>query len=258
VNVPAECATFLASIVAAARLDPRMSHLLSWQGTDRAAHFLFLFSHLAARGLTLASRDFSRGARMPEPELPLEDTPDASAGEISATPVTPPPAMRGRKRLTTLAGSLLVLVAIPVYLYWSVVHDQNTTARIQQELSADGVQVVFSQSEPREVSFSPFQSITPTVKIVAPSGNITNELMPKIREINLDMDLLLNNCPITDDGLARSRANATCAGSSCERRRSPTRESSTSREPIWSCSTSRRRVSATPAWPISVNSIFRI
>jgi hypothetical protein len=83
-----------------------------------------------------------------------------------------------------------------------MVHDQNTTDRIKQELKEDGVQVLLSQAEPKEATFSPFQSLTPTVKIVASAGNITNAVLLRIREINQDMDLMLNNCPITDEGLA--------------------------------------------------------
>jgi len=140
---------------------------------------------------------------MSEAQLPSEGAFDAHESAIIATPVTPTgAAKRGHKRLATLAGSFLLLIALCGYFYWAMVHDQNTTARIQKELKEDGVQVMFSQAEPKDASFSPFQSLTPTVKIVAPAGNITNELLVRIRDINQDMDLMLNNCPITDDGLA--------------------------------------------------------
>jgi hypothetical protein len=143
-----------------------------------------------------------REALMSEAQLPPEGAFDARESSIVATPVTPTGhAKQGHKRLATLAGSFLLLIAVCGYFYWSMVHDQNTTARIQKELKEDGVQVIYSQAEPKEASFSPFQSLTPTVKIVAPAGNITNELLVRIREINQDMGLMLNNCPITDEGL---------------------------------------------------------
>ena len=140
---------------------------------------------------------------MSEAQLPSEGAFDAHESAILATPVaSTAAAKRGHKRLATLAGSFLLLIALCGYFYWAMVHDQNTTARIQKELKEDGVQVMFSQAEPKDASFSPFQSLTPTVKIVAPAGNITNALLVRIRDINQDMDLMLNNCPITDDGLA--------------------------------------------------------
>ena len=140
---------------------------------------------------------------MSEAQLPSEGAFDAHESAIIATPVaSTAAAKRGHKRLATLAGSFLLLIALCGYFYWAMVHDQNTTARIQKELKEDGVQVMFSQAEPKDASFSPFQSLTPTVKIVAPAGNITNALLVRIRDINQDMDLMLNNCPITDDGLA--------------------------------------------------------
>jgi hypothetical protein len=140
---------------------------------------------------------------MSEAQLPPDGAFDAPESAIFATPITTTgPAKRGHKRLATLAGSFLLLCAVCGYFYWEMVHDQNTTARIQKELTADGVQMIYSQAEPKEASFSPFQSLTPTVKIVAPAGNITNELLVRIREINQDMGVMLNNCPITDEGLA--------------------------------------------------------
>ena len=142
---------------------------------------------------------------MSEGHLPLDGTPDALEplpSEIVATQKTPTAHGRGHKRLATLGGAFLALMAVIGYLYWSMVHDQHTTAQIQQELKSEGVQLVFSKSEPKEASFSPFQQLSPTVKIIAPAGNVTDELLKRIRDINLDMDLMLNNCPVTDDGLA--------------------------------------------------------
>ncbi len=139
---------------------------------------------------------------MSEAPLPLDGAFDAP-NAITATPITGvQSAKRGHKRLATLGGSFLALIAIVGYFYWSMVHDENTTAQIQRELKADGVQVMFSQAEPKEASFSPFQSLTPTVRVMAPAGNITDSLMLRIREINQDLGLMLNNCPITDGGLA--------------------------------------------------------
>jgi Leucine Rich repeat len=121
-------------------------------------------------------------------------------------PQPPPPKATGnsgRKRLATLCGAFLLLIGLIGYLYWSMVHDEHTTAEIQKELKAEGVDMVFSQAEPKEsASFSPFQSLTPTVRIVAPHGNVTDATLQRIRQINLDMGLMLNNCPVTDEGLA--------------------------------------------------------
>jgi hypothetical protein len=141
---------------------------------------------------------------MSEGHLPLDGTPDAFeplTSEIVATQKTPTVSAGGRKRLATLGGAFLVLMAIVGYLYWSMLHDQHTTAQIQEEMKKEGVQLIFSKSEPKEASFSPFQQLNPTVKIMAPAGNITDVLLKRIGDINLDMDLMLNNCPVSDDGL---------------------------------------------------------
>ncbi len=142
---------------------------------------------------------------MSDGHLPLDGAPDALeplSSDIVATQKSA--AVRGgsHKRLATLGGAFLALMGLVGYFYWSMVHDQKTTAQIQQELKDEGVQLIFSKSEPKEASFSPFQQLNPTVKIMAPAGNITDVLLKRIRDINLDMDLLLNNCPVTDDGLA--------------------------------------------------------
>jgi hypothetical protein len=141
---------------------------------------------------------------MSDSELPLESAAaDPTALASSATPVAPKVSLRpGHRRLVTLGGMFLVLIAVAAYFYWSMVHDRNTTAQIQKELKAEGVQLMFSHSEPRNASFSPFQSLTPTVRVVANGRNVTDTLMLRIRDINQDLSLLLNDCPITDTGLA--------------------------------------------------------
>jgi hypothetical protein len=130
---------------------------------------------------------------------------DPSLSDPLATPASSPKptANSGRKLLPSLCGAFLLLLCVVGYLYWSMVHDEHTTAEIQKELKAEGVDMVFSQAEPKDdASFSPFQSLTPTVRIVAPHGNVTDATLKRIREINQDLGLVLNNCPITDDGLA--------------------------------------------------------
>jgi hypothetical protein len=141
---------------------------------------------------------------MTETELPLDGAPpDALDLATPATPIDPTSSSkRGHKRLATLGGAFLALVAISCYFYWSMVHDQNTTAQIKKELQEDGVQVLLSHGVPKEASFSPFQSLTQTVRIHADSGNITDPLLLRIGQINQDLGLMLNNCPITDRGLA--------------------------------------------------------
>jgi hypothetical protein len=142
---------------------------------------------------------------MSDGHLPLDGAPDALEpfpSEIVATQKWAAVSGGGHKRLATLGGAFLALMAIIGYFYWSMVHDQQTTAQIQEEMKKEGIQLIFSKSEPKEASFSPFQQLNPTVKIMAPAGNITDTLLKRIRDINLDMDLMLNNCPVTDDGLA--------------------------------------------------------
>ncbi len=127
------------------------------------------------------------------------------AGDSAALPAYDAPkipAKRSHKRLGTLGGAFLGLIAIAAYFYWSMVHDQAVSAQIQKELSENGVQVLFSQNEPRDAGFSPFQSLTPTVRVVAGAHNVTDDLMLRIRQINQDLSLTLNDCPITDTGLA--------------------------------------------------------
>jgi hypothetical protein len=142
---------------------------------------------------------------MSEGHLPLDGTPDALEplpSDISATQKTAAVCGGGHRRLATLGGAFLALIGLVGYFYWSMVHDEQTTAQIQKELKAEGVQLFFSKAEPKEASFSPFQQLTSTVKVMAPAGNVTDVLLKRIAGINLDMDLVLNNCPVTDDGLA--------------------------------------------------------
>ncbi len=141
---------------------------------------------------------------MSEGQLPLDGAPDglqSMAPEILATQKGSAPA-GGHKRLLTLGGAFLVLLCVVGYFYWSTVHDEQTTAQIQTELKAEGVQLFFSKAEPKEASFSPFQQLTSTVKVMAPAGQVTDRLLKRISDIRLDMSLVLNNCPVTDDGLS--------------------------------------------------------
>jgi hypothetical protein len=139
---------------------------------------------------------------MSEAQPPLEDASDPLEAPAATPPAATGPKPR-HKRLATLAGSFLAIIAIASYFYWLMVRDEHTTAQIQKEFKAEGVQVIFSQAEPREeASLSPFQTMSQTVKVLAPTGNLTDELMPRIRDINQDLGLVLNNCPITDKGLA--------------------------------------------------------
>ncbi len=142
---------------------------------------------------------------MSEGHLPLDGTPDALEpfpSEIVATQKTATASGGGHKRLATLGGAFLALMAIIGYFYWSMVRDQQTTAQVQEEMKKEGVQLFFSKAEPKEASFSPFQQLTSTVKVMAPAGNVTDTLLKRISDINLDMSLVLNNCPVSDDGLA--------------------------------------------------------
>ena len=137
---------------------------------------------------------------MSEAQLPVDDAPDVA--ETSAQVATTP-SKKGNKRLAILAGAFLALIAFCGYAYWSTVRDEKATAQIQQELKEKGVQLLYSQAEAKdEASFSPFQSLTSTVRVVAPAGNVTDSQLLRIRLINQDLGLVLNNCPITDDGLA--------------------------------------------------------
>jgi hypothetical protein len=139
---------------------------------------------------------------MSEAQLPDEGAAKVAGPETTAMPVGKVAPKRGHKRLAGLAAAFLALMAACAYGYWSTVHDQNTTAQIQKELKDEGVQVIFSQGEPKDSNYSPFQGITSTVRVVAPAGNVTDAQLTRIRLINQDLGLMLNNCPITDDGLA--------------------------------------------------------
>ncbi|HET6328088.1 MAG TPA: hypothetical protein VFG04_25620 [Planctomycetaceae bacterium] len=139
---------------------------------------------------------------MSDHEMPLEGATEASA-QATAAPVSPSASLKpGHKRLATLAAAFLGLIAIPAYFYWSMVHDENTAAQLQKELKEDGVQVMFSKGEPSHASFSPFSSMTQTVRVVAGSRKVDDALMQRIVGINQDLSLTLNDCPVTDVGLA--------------------------------------------------------
>jgi hypothetical protein len=100
---------------------------------------------------------------MSEAQSPLEDASDPLEAPAATPPAATGPKPR-HKRLATLAGSFLAIIAIASYFYWLMVRDEHTTAQIQKEFKAEGVQVIFSQAEPREeASLSPFQTMSQTV-----------------------------------------------------------------------------------------------
>jgi hypothetical protein len=137
---------------------------------------------------------------MSDTQVSPEGAVDSSALPAGEGPKIP--VKQGHKRLGTLAGAFLGLIAIVGYFYWSMVHDQAVSAQIQKELSENGVQLLYSKSVPRDASFSPFSSLSPTVRVVASAHNVNDDLMLRIRQINQDLSLMLNDCPITDTGLA--------------------------------------------------------
>jgi hypothetical protein len=137
---------------------------------------------------------------MSESQQPLDVPLESPVLSDAIVPV--PKAKPGRKRLASLCATFVVLIAVAGYLYWSLVHDQQTTARIEKTLSADGIQILYSKSEPSEADLSPFHSLASTVRVCAVAGNITDAHLPIIREINQDLSLMLNNCPVSDSGMA--------------------------------------------------------
>jgi hypothetical protein len=142
---------------------------------------------------------------MSEAQLPLDqalETPGAVTVATSTTSTKTGSTRTGRKLLISLSAAFAALIGMAGYIYWTTVHDRSTTDQIQKDLAKDGIQVLYSYNEPKEASFSPFQSLTPTVRVQGVSGNISDAHLLQIRGINQDLSLLLNNCPITDDGLA--------------------------------------------------------
>jgi hypothetical protein len=137
---------------------------------------------------------------MSEAQQPLEvatEKPVLSDGIVPVTKVK-----RRHRRLASLCAAFVGLIAVAAYLYWSMVHDQQTTTRIEKTLTQDGIQVMYSKSEPSQGDLSPFHSLASTVRICAIAGNITDAHLQIIRDINQDLSLMLNNCPVTDSGMA--------------------------------------------------------
>ena len=137
---------------------------------------------------------------MSEAQQPLDV---ALKGPVPSDAVVPgTKVQRGRRRLASLCAAFVGVIAVAGYLYWSFVHDQETTARIEKTLKEDGIQLLYSKSEPSQADLSPFHSLASTVRVCAIAGNITDDHLHIIREINQDLGLMLNNCPVTDSGMA--------------------------------------------------------
>jgi hypothetical protein len=137
---------------------------------------------------------------MSEAKQPLDVPPESPVLSDAVVPVTK--VKRRHGRLASLCAAFVGLIAVAGYLYWSMVHDQRTTTRIEKTLAEDGIQVSYSKSEPSQADLSPFHSLASTVRVCAIAGNITDAHLQIIRDINQDLSLMLNNCPVSDSGIA--------------------------------------------------------
>lgn len=108
------------------------------------------------------------------------------------------------KVLAVLVVAFLGLIGSAAYAYWSRINDEKTTERIKEELAAQGIDMIYSQGEAQETSIPIFQSFAPTlnVRIQPNKGKLNDDGLKVVLGINQDLSLVLNDCPVTNDGLA--------------------------------------------------------
>jgi hypothetical protein len=137
--------------------------------------------------------------------------PNTEPGAASAPDATavPAPAVSNRtrskrRRVILLAAVLICLIGTGAYYKWSAVRAETNTQAIRAVLSADGIAVIDTSSEPDDTP-SPFQGWTKPkmVRVQSNNNKITDAEMTKIAAISQDLNLVLSSCPITNTGLSQ-------------------------------------------------------
>jgi len=112
-----------------------------------------------------------------------------------------------------LAVALLCLIGTGAYFKWRSARDVENTRTARAALAAKGIAVIDTIAEPDETA-SPFQDWGPAtlVRVQPNGGSITDAELPEITTISQDLNLVLSNCPITNDGLSalEGKRNVRC------------------------------------------------
>jgi len=113
------------------------------------------------------------------------------------------PKSKGTRALVLLV-LFICLIGAAGFTYWTTVRDEKITDNVVKSLLDRGISVTISQGEAQESSFPLFQSLASTKIIRIGSGNarVSDEDLKEIATMNQDLDLVLDGCPISDDGLA--------------------------------------------------------
>jgi hypothetical protein len=113
------------------------------------------------------------------------------------------PKSKGSRALVLLL-LFICLIGAAGYTYWTTVRDEKLTDNVVKTLLDRGISVTVSQGEAQDSSFPLFQSLASTKIIRIGSGNarVSDEDLKEISHMNQDLDLVLDGCPVSDDGLA--------------------------------------------------------
>lgn len=107
-------------------------------------------------------------------------------------------------RVFVLIGLFAVLIGGIGFMYWKKNHDEKVTNDVVSALQARGLDITFSNGNPQETAIPLFQSMASTkvIRIGSGKSHVTDDVLKQLTAVNLDMNLDLDNCPITDVGLA--------------------------------------------------------
>jgi len=132
--------------------------------------------------------------------IPADDPP----ANAVAAPASKSTSNTKYKVLVVLVVAFLGLIGSAAFAYWTRVSDEKATERIKEQLAAQGIDIIYSQGEAQETSIPLFQSFASTlnVRIQPNKGKLNDDGLKVILGINQDLSLVLNDCPVTNDGLA--------------------------------------------------------
>lgn len=133
---------------------------------------------------------------------PVNESPSGSAPGAPLS--SPSPRRRSKFRPIIFCVALLGLAGALAYGKWKGNHDEEMAKSIKSDLEDAGVDLIFSTGVPRENAsgFQPFASDT-VVRVQSGATKINDETLNKVRDLNLELNLVLNECAITDAGLAK-------------------------------------------------------
>ncbi len=128
----------------------------------------------------------------------------------------PEPGLQIAAPRSTRKGRLIVLGVICAcvaggagYLRWSADRNTKRAQEVAAALAPDGVEMSYGEATPTEggMAFMVPGSMTKFVRVHSKKDNINDKMLGQIAEVNMDMYLMLNKCPISDAGLAVLKGN---------------------------------------------------